>query len=83
MLEYRRLCLFTQISWYNSRTGRVSFSCGNFYDAASANMFLLLSAFEFQRDSCSFDQGGGSYRVQMLLQENRHLQQDCVLIGPY
>ena len=59
MLEYRRLCLFTQISWYNSRTGRVSFSCGNFADAASANMFLLLSAFELQRDSCSFDQGGG------------------------
>ena len=73
MLEYRRLCLFTQISWYNSRTGRVSFSC-----AASANMFLLLSAFEFQRDSCSFDQGGGSYRVQMLLQENRHIYNKIV-----
>ena len=78
MLEYRRLCLFTQISWYNSRTGRVSFSCGNFYDAASANMFLLLSAFEFQRDSCSVDQGGRNYRVRMLLQENRHIYNKIV-----
>ena len=78
MLEYRRLCLFTQISWYNSRSGRVSFSCGNFDDAASANMFLLLSAFGFQRDSCSFDQGGGSYRVRMLLQENRHIYNKIV-----
>ena len=78
MLEHRRLCLFTQISWYNSRSGSVSFSCGNFDDAASANMFLLLSAFEFQRDSCSFDQGGGSYRVRMLLQENRHIYNKIV-----